>query len=167
MSKRAGTYVTIEEVLDEVGLDVARFFFLMHGQNTHMDFNLDLAKEKSEKNPVFYVQYAHARIASIIKKTKKLETKKNSDGPQPSELALIKLLLQYPEMIREVTNSYEVQKVPFYALELARTFHDFYTKCRVIDNDEVIASRLVLVHATKKVLAETLGLMGISTPESM
>jgi arginyl-tRNA synthetase len=104
---------------------------------------------------------------ALSKKTKKLETKKNSDGPQPSELALIKLLLQYPEMIREVTNSYEVQKVPFYALELARTFHDFYTKCRVIDNDEVIASRLVLVHATKKVLAETLGLMGISTPESM
>lgn len=167
MSKRAGTYVTIEEVLEEVGLDVARFFFLMHGQNTHMDFNLDLAKEKSEKNPVFYVQYAHARIASILKKTKKVEQMKNPDGPQPSELALTKLLLQYPEMIREVTSSYEVQKVPFYALELARTFHDFYTKCRVLDNEKVIASRLVLVQATKKVLAETLGLMGISAPESM
>lgn len=167
MSKRAGTYVPIEDVIDEVGLDVARFFFLMHGANTHMDFDLDAAKEKSEKNPVFYVQYAHARIASLLKKVGKSPTKNDREAPQPSELQLVKMLLDYPLIIAQVATSGETQKLPFYAMELARAFHDFYTQCRVIDAGVVWARRLVLVKATKYVLAAVLGDMGISAPEKM
>jgi len=167
MSKRAGTYVTIEEVIDEVGLDAARFFFLMHGQNTHMDFNLDLAKERSEKNPVYYAQYAHARMCSILAKTKKLPLKKLDGDVHPAEKFLIKTLWQFPYVVREVADSYEVQKVPFYAMELARAFHDFYTNCRVIDEGQVMAERLALVEATKHVLAKTLGVMGVSAPVKM
>jgi arginyl-tRNA synthetase len=167
MSKRAGTYVAIEEVIDEVGLDVARFFFLMHGAGTHMDFNLDAAKEKSEKNPVFYVQYAHARIASLLKKVGTSPTKAETEPIQPSELQLVKLLLEYPRLIEEVAMSGETQKLPFYAMELARGFHDFYTQCRVIDEGRVWARRLVLVKATKKILAEVLSDMGIQAPAKM
>lgn len=167
MSKRAGTYVTLEEVVDEVGLDVARFFFLMHAPQTHMDFDLDLAKERSEKNPVFYVQYAHARIHSILKKTKDIPVKKNSELPHPAELNLVKALLNFPGVIAEVAASHETQKLPFYAIELATRFHDFYTHCRVIDQDTVITERLVLIQATQMVLAKALSVMGISAPEKM
>ena len=167
MSKRAGTYVTLEEVVDEVGLDVARFFFLMHAPETHMDFNMNLAKEHSEKNPVFYVQYAYARINSILLKTKKLPTKKNPDPPQPSELALVKALLEFPNVVADVAVSRETQKLPFYAMDLATKFHDFYTNCRVIDQDAVLPDRLLLIKTVRHVLAKTLGVMGITAPEKM
>lgn len=167
MSKRAGTYVTLEEVVDEVGIDVARFFFLMHRATTHMDFDLTLAKEKSDKNPVFYVQYAHARICSILKKTTKLKPKTGQTETHPSETALVKALLEFPPLIAEVGQSCEVQKLPFYAIALATKFHDFYTHCRVIDGDQVWSQRLILVKATKTVLTKTLGVMGVSAPEKM
>lgn len=167
MSKRAGTYVTLEELVDEVGLDVARFFFLMHSANTHMDFDLHLAKEKSEKNPVFYVQYAHARIASILVKTKRLPPMKGKVAPHPSEVALAKAMLDFPRLIEQIGRNFEVHKLSFYAVDLATKFHDFYTTCRVIDQDKVWTHRLELIKATKMLLAKTLGLMGVSAPEKM
>ncbi|MBI4426745.1 MAG: arginine--tRNA ligase [Candidatus Kerfeldbacteria bacterium] len=167
MSKRAGNYVAIEELIDEVGLDAARFFFLMHAANTHMDFDLDLAKEKSEKNPVYYVQYAHARICSIVKKTKGLPTKKGAAISEPAALGLIKQLLRLPELVEEVAMSYDVHKLPFYTMRLAETFHVFYGQVRVIDHGTVNPRALELVQATKLVLAKTLRLMGVSAPEKM
>ncbi len=167
MSKRAGTYVTLEEVVDEVGLDVARFFFLMHRASTHMDFDMTLAKEKSEKNPVFYVQYAHARISSMLQRVGKLPRVVSKEPPHTSELNLVKTLLQFPNVICEVASSHETQKLPFYATELATKFHEFYTNCRVIDEQKVWAHRLELVKATQLVLQKTLKVMGISAPEKM
>jgi len=167
MSKRAGNYVPIEDVVDEVGLDATRFFFLMHAADTHMDFNLDLAKEHSEKNPVYYVQYAHARIASLLKKVGKSATKQDVEPPHASEIRLVKLLLEQPRLIAGVAESRETQKLPFYAMELARAFHEFYTNCRVIDEGVVWSRRLTIVKATQKVLADTLAIMGVSAPTSM
>lgn len=167
MSKRAGTYVALEELIDEVGVDVARFFFLMHGANTHMDFDLNAAKEKSEKNPVYYVQYAHARMHSIMKKIKKQPVIKSKEPPHRSEIELVKILIQFPLIVSEVATSYEVQKLPFYAMTLATKFHEFYDHCRVIDEGRVWTQRLELVKATAVVLKKTLGLMGITAPEKM
>ncbi len=167
MSKRAGTYVALEELVDEVGLDVARFFFLMHSANTHMDFDLTLAKEKSDKNPVYYVQYAHARIASILAKTKKLPVVASPEHPHTSELNLVKSLLYFPRLVEEIGRTYEVHKLSFYAVDLATKFHEFYTNCRVIDQEQVWKHRLDLVITTKRILAQTLGFMGVSAPEKM
>lgn len=167
MSKRAGTYVTLEEVVDEVGLDAARFFFLMHAPNTHMDFDLNLAKERSEKNPVFYVQYAGARMFGITKNAAKQKIQVSAEPPHPAELALMKTLLLFPVLVQEVATNHAVQKLPFYAIDLATKFHDFYTQCRVIDHDQVISHRLQLVKASRQVLERTLGLMGVNCPERM
>ena len=175
MSKRAGTYVTIEELLDEISLDVARFFFLMYSADTHMDFNLDLAKEQSQKNPVYYVQYAYARISSILAKVKSQKSKVKTAGQslklldQPAELALIKQLARLPEIIEDTARDYQVQRLPQFALELVRAFHKFYEECRVIDekNPDLTEARLGLVEATRIVLKNTLDMMGISAPEKM
>lgn len=166
MSKRKGTFITLEELVDEIGIDVARWFFLMHEPNTHMDFDLNLAREQSDKNPVYYVQYAHARISSLLKKIPN-----DSNVPvtftSQAEEDLAKILFRLPELVEDVSNTYQVHKLPQYALEVARAFHKFYTSNRVIDNDEVNYSRVQLVKATQIVLQNTLALMGISAPEKM
>lgn len=168
MSKRRGTYVEASELIEEVGLDAARFFFLMYDVNTHMDFNLDLAKEQSEKNPVYYVQYAHARICSILAKVKKLPMGKGKAGAlHPSSRKLILELLRWPEVLEDVARDYGSQRIPQYALDIARTFHEFYTNVRVIDTDTVQVVPLALVNATKNVLADVLSTLGISAPVKM
>ncbi len=171
MSKRSGTFVTLEELIKKVGNDVARFFFLMYSADTHMDFDLNLAKEKSEKNPVYYVQYAHARICSIIKNALKLHRKPKAHNPQKlakkEEFDLLKELIKFPEVIEEIAETYEIHKLPFYAQNLASRFHDFYTNCRVIEDDNLNVKRFELIKLTKFVLAKTLNLMGISAPERM
>ncbi len=168
MSKRAGTYVALDELIDDVGPDVTRFFFLERALNTHMDFDLDLAKEKSEKNPVYYIQYAYARISSILARA---ETKASSDLSlikEPPEISLIKELIKLPDLVIEIAEDYQVQKLPYYASGLANKFHNFYEKCRVISEDEnLTAARLELVRATQIVLKKTLDLMGISAPDKM
>lgn len=166
MSKRKGTFVTLEELIDEVGLDVTRWFFLMHEPNTHMDFDLNLAKEHSDKNPVYYVQYAHARICSILNKIPSLPPAP-LQFTNPTEEDLAKVLLRLPELVEEVGHSYQVHKLPQYALEVARTFHHFYTTSRVLDGETVNRTRLQLVQATKIVLSNTLQLMGINAPDKM
>ncbi len=174
ISKRTGTYVSLDDLIDEVGCDATRFFFLMHSADTHMTFDLDIAKEKSEKNPVYYVQYAHARIASILRKA---ENKINLEAKLPlwkfsfheKERALIFELIKFPDLVEEISKNYAVHYLPQYAIGLADKFHSFYNDCKVIDerNLEVTAARLELVKAVQIVLAEVLRLMGISAPDSM
>lgn len=175
MSKRKGTFVTLEELIDEVGIDVVRWFFLMYEINSHMDFDLNLAKKKSEQNPVYYAQYAHARICSILKKIPSTKSQTNSKSQIPikleysnsAEFALIKQLAQFPDLVLEIAKTYATHKLPQYTLELSRKFHKFYQDCRVIDNEKINVSRLQLVKAVKIVLANSLKLMGITTPEKM
>jgi arginyl-tRNA synthetase len=171
MSKRAGTYVTLDELIDEVGLDVARFFFLERSPGSHLSLDLDLAKEKSEKNPVYYVQYANARIHSILAKSKvKSQKSKVNYGllKHPSELELVKQLIRFPEIIEDTASDYQVQRLPQYARELADAFHKFYENCRVMtENKELSRARLSLILAVKIILNNTLGLMGISAPKRM
>ncbi len=175
MSKRAGTYVSVDDLIDEVGKDATRFFFLMHSADTHMNFDLDLAKERSEKNPVYYVQYAHARIASILRKAGCLPKVQPSEIPKvepsahPKERVLIFELMKFPDLVEEISQNYAVHYLPQYAISLADKFHNFYEECRVIDenNLELTARRLELVKAVKIVLAEVLRLMGISAPSRM
>lgn len=173
MSKRKGTYITIDELLDGISLDVSRFFFLMYDVDTHMDFDLDLARDTSEKNPVFYVQYAYARICSILKKAKKIDfcSFKPELLEHPLELSLMKKLARFPEIIEQAGSSfydYEVHILPYYVLDLSAHFHKFYKDCRVIGgNEELSRARLVLVRATQIVLKNVLTLMGISAPKKM
>ena len=173
ISKRAGNFITLEELIDEVGIDAARFFFLMYSPNTHMDFDLALAKERSQKNPVYYVQYAHARISSILHKAK---LKKNFQFPisnfqllkEKEELNLIRKLIELPELLEEIAQNYEVHRLPRYVLELAKEFHNFYEKQQVItEDDNLTAARLSLVSATKIILSNVLNLMGIKAPDKM
>ncbi|MBU2082227.1 arginine--tRNA ligase [Patescibacteria group bacterium] len=168
ISKRAGNFITLEELINEVGFDAARFFFLMYSLNTHMDFNLTLAKERSQKNPVYYAQYAHARISSILRKVKAKKKGGLKLLKEKEELNLIKKLAEFPELLSDISKNYEVHRLPRYALELAGRFHNFYEKHRVINEDKkIMAARLSLVAATKIVLASALNLLGIKAPEKM
>lgn len=181
MSKRKGTHVSMDDLIDEVGSDAVRFFFLMYDANTHMTFDLNLAKERSEKNPVYYVQYAHARICSISEKAKeKLGDSVYLDQDDQKtlnlemlihekELNLIRELDKFPEIIQEISQSYEVHKLPYYVIGLADKFHSFYNDCKVIDekNPELTGARLNLINAVRIVIAEGLRLMGVNSPEKM
>ncbi len=169
MSKRSGTFVTLQELVDEVGVDATRFFFLMHDYTTHMDFDMDLAKKKSQDNPVYYVQYAHARICSILRKAKTLSITKSDKRAlvEPSEIALMKKLIQWPELIAEVADSYQVHRLTIYAREVATAFHDFYTQCRVINGQLVNERRLAIAKAAQVVLQNALKTMGVEAPPRM
>jgi arginyl-tRNA synthetase len=169
MSKRLGIFIPLDELLDAVGPDVVRFFFLMHSADRHMDFDLDLAKEKSDKNPVYYVQYAYARINSILRKAKTHFSEERLDLlKHQSEKELIKCLVKLPEIIEDTAQDYQVQRLPNYAIELATAFHRFYTECQVLGEEKDLEkARLSLVMATKFVLFNVLDLMGISKPEKM
>jgi len=174
MAKRTGTYVTLDELIDEVGLDVTRFFFLARGADTHLNFDLALAKKQSEDNPVYYIQYAYARICSILRKSKMIEVRPQSNLIDykllchPAELKLIKQLIRLPEIIEDITKDYQVQRLPQYATDLATAFHQFYRDCQVLsENIHLAQARLSLVSATQIVLKNTLSLMGISAPEKM
>jgi len=175
MAKRTG-FIDLDELVDKVGLDVARFFFLARSLDTHFNFDMNLAKEQSQKNPVYYVQYAYARICSILRKNPKSKIQISNQIQNPNvkllthsaELNLIKQLIRFPEIIEDTARDYQVQRVPQYALDLADSFHRCYENCQVISEDkELTKARLTLVSATKVVLKNTLDLMGISAPEKM
>ncbi|XOU93931.1 MAG: arginine--tRNA ligase [Candidatus Kerfeldbacteria bacterium] len=169
MSKRAGTFITLEEIVDEVGLDATRYFFLMHDYNTHMDFDMNLAKKKTKDNPVYYVQYAHARICSIIRRAETLEFIPIKRGTTISneEAKLVKKLLKWPEIIIEVADTYQVHKLTIYATEIAASFHEFYTNCQVIKGKKVDERRLKIMKVAQITLNNVLSSMGISSPERM
>ncbi len=172
ISKRSGELITLSEVMDEVGTDACRFFFLSRSADSQMDFDLELAKKESQENPVYYVQYAHARTASILK----LAAEKGlsyDDGDvslliTAPELTLIRKMLLFPELLETVVRTLGPHHLPFYALDLATAFSCFYRDCRVISDDAALTrARLKLVLAAKTVLAKTLRLMGMNAPESM
>lgn len=173
MSKRAGNVIAIDELIEKVGHDVARFFFLMYAPETHMNFDLGLAEERSQKNPVFYVQYAHARLSSILRKAKEEGIAVDAGNlallTHQKERELIRELMFFPELVETIAVDFSVHKFPQYAMKLADKLHSFYDACRVIDAEkkELTAARLQLIRATQVVLAETLLLMGISAPEQM
>ena len=175
MAKRTGDVVLLSELVDEVGRDAARFFFLMRSSDTTLDFDLELAKQQSAENPVYYVQYAHARISSILRVAKESGISVPSAAEaDPSllnhdaEIDLIKKLAELPDLIAEAGASYEPHRLTRYAQDLAAVFHKFYTECRVMSEEKALTgARLVLVDSTRTVLANTLSLLGISAPERM
>ena len=172
MSKREGEFVTFREVLDEVGVDATRFFYVMRTMESHLDFDLELAKSQSQENPVYYVQYAHARICSILAKMPLPWWKRLFPNLRllaaPEELLLMRVLFQYPIVLQLCAASLEPQGLTVYLRKLAESFHIFYTKHRVISEDAArSAARLSLVRATRQVLANGLGILGISALRHM
>ena len=173
MSKRSGEFITLDEVLDEVGVDAARWFFSSRAYTTGIDFDLELAKRQTNENPVYYVQYAHARAASILRNAAEPgiapEAARTGDLLlHPAEQALIRHLLDFPDALAIAAERRETHEVPRYAYELASAFSAFYRDCKVLTEDkELSAARLALVDATRSVLANALDLLGISAPDSM
>ena len=172
MSTRKANFITLDELIDEVGDDVVRYFFIMRGVNTHLNFDLDLAADQSEKNPVYYLQYAHARISNIIQRSGKANIEPLSYNSEllihGQEVALLKKLEQFPGVVRASLSSLEPQTIANYLQDTAGNFHKYYAECRIIGNDENLTkARIALALATKKVLANGLGILGISAPEKM
>ncbi len=173
MSKRAGDFITLDELLSEIGVDSARWFFASRSVNTGIDFDIELAKKQSNENPVYYVQYAHARIASIVRKAAEAGLAPAAGvagllGGAP-EAALARAVVRFPEVIEDAVAAEETQGITAYATELATTFHAFYRDARVVDLEapERSSARLALAVATRITLANALGLLGIAAPESM
>ncbi|MBN1658477.1 MAG: arginine--tRNA ligase [Anaerolineae bacterium] len=175
LSKRAGTSVDLRDLLDDIGPDAIRFFLVARSPDSQMDLDLDLARQQSDENPVYYVQYGHARIASILRYA--AEQGFSDEGADvsllahPAELALVRKMIELEEVIYTAVDRLEPHHLTHYAQDLASTFHSFYRDCRVVSSEpedaEVSKARLRLVKAAKQVLARTLRLMGVSAPESM
>jgi arginyl-tRNA synthetase len=173
LSKRAGNIVLIRDVVDEVGVDAARFFFLSRSADSQMEFDLELAKRQSAENPVYYVQYAHARIAGILANAAE-RVGSFDDGDvalltHPAEMELIRKMLQLPELVHLMATTQAPHHLPHYAQDLATEFHQFYTECRVLDaeNEPLSKARLKLCLAARTALARALTLMGMTAPERM
>ena len=168
MSKRRGDVVFLDELLDEIGVDAARWYLVSRGHDQTIEIDVDLAREKSEKNPVYYVQYAHARIAGILR---------NAEGAQPGadppaepareERDLVKRLAEFPSVVAEATERRAPHAVPTYAIRVADDFHRFYHHHRVLGSGESEAFRLGLAVATKDVIARSLDLIGVEAPDRM
>lgn len=175
MSTRAGEFVTLRELMDEVGVDAARFFFLMRKIESHLDFDLELAKKKSDENPVYYLQYAHARISSILAyagpEAEEGHRFQNADLSligAPEELDLIKKMLEYPSALQEAAQILEPYRLVDYLRELATLFHKFYVRCRVVtENQSLTQARLLLTHCVRIVLCNGLDLLGVTAPQKM
>ena len=173
MSTRNADFITISELIDQLGSDVVRYFFIMRGVNSHLNFDLNLAEDQSDKNPVFYLQYAHARICSILHRAKDLNKKSLKDFDsnllnKESELNLLKQISDFPTVINNACTKLEPQSISIYLNEIASDFHKFYNECKVISNDsEKTKSRLALISATKVVLKNGLSILGISAPKKM
>jgi len=194
MSKRTGEFITLKDLIEEVGLDATRFFFLMSSPDTHMDFDLDLAKEQSLKNPVYYVQYAAVRCNSILRKSEIRNPKSETNFKllnTPEDINLVRALIRFPEVIEEVARNYNSQILVRYSLDLAREFHNFYEKERIIparrlrqpkatssaegrslnegggEEKELMSARLELIKAARIIFKNLFELLGISLPKRM
>ncbi len=173
LSKRTGQTVTLAELIEEVGTDAARYFFIMRSMDSQLDFDLDLAKSKSNENPVYYIQYAHARICSIFRQAQETGLKV-TDGVDLSllkdetEIDIINKLQEYEEEIERAAAEYAPQRIARYAYELAGKFHSFYNQCRILGVDDKLAeARLALVTVTAHTIRHALGILGVSAPEKM
>ena len=173
MSTRKADFITLDNLIDELGLDIVRYFFIMRSMNTHLDFDLNLAKDQSDKNPVFYLQYAYARICNIIRHGEGQNYKFSDDFDatllnQSSEIKLLKLMSNFPTMMETALDTLEPQIIANYLQELASSFHKFYGNCKVITEDKNISqARLGLINGTKIILSTGLSILGISAPEKM
>lgn len=173
MSTRKGDFVSLDKLVEEVGIDVVRYFFIMRSMNSHLDFDINLAKDNSDQNPVFYLQYAHARICNVIHRFNNTNKVSNdifnsSLLIENDEINLIKYLTRFPEYIDIAYENLEPQNIVNYLQELSTRFHKFYNSCRVItDNLELSNSRIALVKATKIVLKNGFSILGITAPEKM
>ena len=174
MSKRAGHIITLDDIIDEVGVDAARFFFIMLAPESPLTFDLELAKEQSNENPVYYVQYGHARIASVFKNADFADVEEARANPSldalthPAEIALARRLAELPRVAQNVADQLAPHRLTRYARDIASDFHQFYHECRIlVENRDERLARLGLCIATKTVLARVLELMGVSAPESM
>jgi arginyl-tRNA synthetase len=172
MSTRKANYITLDELIDEVGSDVVRYFFNMRSISSHMNFDIDLAKKQSDENPVFYLQYAHARICSIIRTVESENLKPETDNlnllVEEEEQALLKRLHKFEEEVLYSAENYEPQKICAYLEDLAAAFHKFYTFRRILGSEKNIAeARLALAVATKVVIKNGLSILGVSAPEKM
>ncbi|MBI3741473.1 MAG: arginine--tRNA ligase, partial [Chloroflexi bacterium] len=175
MSKRTGEFITLDELIDDVGADAVRFMLVSQSLNSTIDFDLEIAKQQSDVNPVYYVQYAHARIAGILTHAAELGASPQEGDVKllthAAELELIREMLRYPEIVELAATNLEPHHLAHYAIELAGTFHSFYKQCRVLSSDPADAAltraRLKLILAAKQVLANALGLIGVRAPETM
>ena len=176
MSTRSGQFVTLKELRDEVGKDATRFFYIMRKSEQHLDFDLELAKSKSNENPVYYIQYAHARICSVLKQVEEkglsydvaIGNKNLHTLTEPSEEKLITALSCYPEIIHAAAKEYEPHQLAYYLKDLANEFHSYYNSCQfIVDSEELRNARLNLICATKQVIANGLGILGVSAPDKM
>ncbi len=175
MSTRSGEFITLRELLDEVGKDAARFIFMTRRSDAQLEFDLELAKKKSLDNPVYYIQYAHARLCSILRlaEEKKINLQKlNTAGlellQQKEELNLIKLLVQFPDVIEDAARALEPHRLTVYLMEIAQSFHSFYNIHRVItDEADLTLARLSLIKSIQIVIENALGLLGVAAPEKM
>jgi arginyl-tRNA synthetase len=166
-SKRAGNVVFLDDLLDEIGVDATRWYLVNRGPDQTVDIDVDLAAEKSNKNPVFYVQYAHARIAAILRNAAGAEEGGAPPGPLAGEeKELIKRLTDFPTTVREAAERRGPQLLPAYAIRVADEYHRFYHECRVL-GDPAQAFRLQLCRATQRVIARCLDLIGVEAPERM
>ncbi len=173
MSKRNADMVTLDELIDEVGCDAVRFFFIMRSIGTHLEFDINLAKEQSDKNPVYYLQYAHARIASIIRfaESEGIDTSGAINFElikEPAEVELIKQMALFPQVVESAAVTFEPHRLTGYLYDLANAFHRFYHDHRVVTEDkEMTKTRILLCQATKKILAGGFSILGITAPERM
>ena len=173
MSTRKADFVTLDDLLNELGIDIVRYFFIMRSMNSHLDFDLDLAKDQSDKNPIFYLQYAHARICNIIKhgESRGFQFSDNFDPSilnDENELKLIKLMSNFPIIMHTALETLEPQNIANYLQSLATHFHKFYGTCKVITkNKELTEARLGLIFGTKIILSTGLSILGISAPKKM
>jgi arginyl-tRNA synthetase len=175
MSKRAGTFVTLEEVMDEVGTDACRFTFMLRRPDSHLDFDLDLVKSQSSENPVYYVQYAHARLASVFRQAEEKGITLPPIGQVdlsrlglPEEMAILKMLSAFPELVEKASLALEPHRLTYYLQELAGQLHSYYFKHKFISDDlELSYARMHLVKAVRQVIATALKLLGVSAPDSM
>ncbi len=173
MSTRRANYVTLDDLIDQVGEDVTRFFFLMRSPDTHLNFDLELAQEESEKNPVFYLQYAHARICSVIDKAEEVGFSYDEDADlslltHEDEIALMKELLRFPRALQNAADARAPHFVPNYLRDVATAFSQFYDNCQIIgEEDDLAIARMHLALAAKTVLKNGLTVLGISAPRSM
>ncbi|HES60273.1 MAG TPA: arginine--tRNA ligase, partial [Caldithrix sp.] len=173
MSTRKANFVTLDELMEEVGVDVTRYFFIMRQMNSHLNFDLSLAKTQSDENPVFYIQYAHARICSILSlaDSKDIPVDQKADLTNlktTEETNLIKHLIDFPNMVESCALNYTPHRLSTYLFELATLFHKFYTECRVISDDmELTQARMALIDAARTIIANGLKLLGIAAPKQM
>ncbi len=173
MSTRKANFVTLDELIADVGADVVRYFFLMRSMTAHMNFDLGLARQQSDENPVYYLQYAHARICSIMRKAEDEGKAATGDADlglltSEYELDLVKMLLQFPEMVEYCATTFEIHRLAEYLQDVATSFHKFYHNCKVVGDDPAVtAARLALCSATRTVLRNGFSVIGISAPEKM